>query len=246
VNSGKRGEHVREDGVSVQVRTVAAMKHVTASQGVNLSQRFFNKTSLFFYDLLLYGVVSKYAWGCSIRRLDAHYRKYTSANHLEVGVGTGFLLNRVAFDAAHPRVALMDLSRECLNKTGRVVARYTPETYVQNLLEPVNQRIAQFDSIAINYVLHCVPGDFKEKGVVFTHLQALLTDDGVLFGTTVLSEQVRKNALAKLFMWLMNSLGVFNNRHDNECELKECLAAHFRVLQFELVGVTALFAVKNR
>jgi predicted DCC family thiol-disulfide oxidoreductase YuxK len=71
------------------------------------------------------------------------------------------------------------------------------------------------------------------------------TDGGVLFGTTVLSEQVRKNALARPFMWLMNRLGVFNNRHDNVSELKESLAAHFQVLQFELAGVTALFAVKN-
>ncbi len=137
---------------------------MTASRGVRLSQRFFNKTSLFFYDLLLYGVISKYAWGCSIRRLDAHYRQYTSSNHLEAGVGTGFLLNRVAFDAAHPRVALMDLSRECLNKTGRVVARYRPEIYVQNLLEPINPKVARFDSIAINYVLHCVPGRLQGKG----------------------------------------------------------------------------------
>ncbi len=68
----------------------------------------------------------------------------------------------------------------------------------------------------------------------------------MLFGTTVLSEQVRKNALATPFMSLMNFLGVFNNRHDNASDLKACLAAHFQVLQFELVGVTALFAVKNR
>jgi hypothetical protein len=212
---------------------------------VKRSQQFFNKGSLVFYDILLYGVISKYAWGSSIQRLDSHYEKYVRHNHLEVGVGTGFLLNRVGFDSAHPRLALMDLSRECLEKTKRKVARYAPETYIQNLWEPIHHKIDKFDSIGINYVMHCVPGTFKEKGVVFTHLQPLLSENGVLFGTTVLSDNIHKNVLAKPFMWLMNALGVFNNRSDNAHDLEECLETHFRVIEFEVVGVTAFFAVKK-
>jgi SAM-dependent methyltransferase len=198
-----------------------------------------------FYDFLLYGVISRYAWGSSIQRLDSHHKKYVRDNHLEVGVGTGFLLNRVVFDSAHPRLALMDLSRECLEKTKRKVTRYAPETYIQNLLEPIHHKIDTFDSIGINYVMHCVPGDFKAKGVAFTHLRPLLSENGVLFGTTVLSDNIHKNVLAKPFMWLMNSLGVFNNRSDNAHDLKECLETHFRVIEFEVVGVTAFFAVKK-
>jgi hypothetical protein len=139
----------------------------------------------------------------------------------------------------------MDLSRECLEKTKRKVARYAPETYIQNLLAPMHHKIDQFDSIGINYVMHCVPGNFKEKGVAFTHLQPLLSENGVLFGTTVLSDNIHKNVLAKPFMWLMNSLGVFNNRSDNARDLKECLETNFQVIEFDVVGVTAFFAVKK-
>jgi Methyltransferase domain len=224
---------------------VNTANHDLTTRRVKRSQQFFNKGSLFFYDFLLYGVISKYAWGSSIQRLDSHYKKYVRHNHLEVGVGTGFLLNRVVFDSAHPRLALMDLSRECLEKTKRKVARYSPETYLQNLLEPIQHKIDKFDSIGINYVMHCVPGNFKEKGVAFTHLQALLSENGILFGTTVLSEDIHQNLLAKPFMWLMNSLGVFNNRGDNARDLNECLERHFQLIEFEVVGVTAFFAVKN-
>ena len=216
-----------------------------ATQKIKRSQQFFNKGSLFFYDFLLYGVISKYAWGSSIQRLDSHYKKYVGHNHLEVGVGTGFLLNRVEFDSAHPRLALMDLSRDCLEKTKLKVSRYAPEIYIQNLLEPIQNKIDKFDSIGINYVMHCVPGSFKEKGVAFTHLQPLLSENGVLFGTTLLSENIHKNLLAKPFMWLMNSLGVFNNRSDNARDLKECLETNFQLIEFEVVGVTAFFAVKK-
>jgi hypothetical protein len=39
-------------------------------------------------------------------------------------------------------------------------------------------------------------------------------------------------------MWLMNSLGVFNNRGDNAGDLKECLETNFQVIEFEVLGVT--------
>ena len=94
--------------------------------------------------------------------------------------------------------------------------------------------------------MHCVPGNFKEKGIAFSHLQPLLTENGVLFGTTVLSEGVHKNLLAKPFMWLMNYLGVFNNHKDNARDLKDFLENNFQLVEFEVIGVTAFFAVKNK
>jgi hypothetical protein len=211
---------------------------------IKRSQQFFNKGTLLVYDFVLYGVISKYAWGCSIERLDSHYRNHLSSNHLEVGVGTGFLLNRAVFGLPHPRVALMDLSPACIETTARKISRYGPETYIQNLLEPMQNEIAPFDSIAINSVLHCVPGGFTEKGVAFLNLRTLMSDSCVLFGSTVLSDGIRKNWLAKPFMWLMNSLGVFNNHRDNAQDLESYLQTHFQVVEFGIVGVAAFFAVK--
>lgn len=209
------------------------------------SQQYFNKLSLFFYDAILYGVISRFAWGSSIARLDAHYARHASGNHLEVGVGTGFLLDRVRFPSPL-RLVLMDLSAECLDKTARKVARHAPATCTQNILQPVAHRLAPFDSIAINYVMHCVPGSFAEKGIAFQHLGALLAPGGTLFGTSVLSKDVRKNLLARPFMWLMNALGVFNNTRDSAAGLEAQLRAHFEVLEFGVTGVTAFFAVRPR
>ncbi len=209
------------------------------------SQQYFNGLSLLFYDALLYGIISRFAWGASVKRLDAHYARYASANHLEVGVGTGFLLDRVRFTGP-PRLALMDLSQACLDKTGRKVARYAPTMHVQNILQPVQHDIAPFDSISVNYVMHCVPGSFDEKGVAFANLATLLAPGGTLFGTSVLSKNVPKNLLARPFMWLMNIIGVFNNQHDSLEGLERTLRANFTVIELELVGVTAFFAVKAR
>jgi len=218
--------------------------HVINDAKVIRSQRYFNKLSLAIYDLVLYGFISKYAWGASIQRLDAHYRKYVTSNHLEVGVGTGYLLNRIEFPKPMPRLALMDLSVACLKKTKSTVSRYVPEIYVQNLLEPMRHNIRPFESIGINYVLHCVPGDIHHKCQGLLQLKTLLKPDGILFGTTVLSKGVSKNILARPAMWLFNMLGVFNNRQDSATDLEKFLRTHFQILEFELIGVTAFFAVK--
>jgi ubiquinone/menaquinone biosynthesis C-methylase UbiE len=220
--------------------------HTINDTKVIRSQRYFNKTSLAVYDLVLYGFISNYAWGTSIRRLDSHYQQYVSSNHLEVGVGTGYLLSRIQFPDPAPRLALMDLSTACLEKTANKLARYEPEIYVQNLLEPIRHTMRPFDSISINYVLHCVPGDIALKCQALLQLRSLLAPDGVLFGTTVLSKGVSKNMLARPAMWFLNALGVFNNRDDDLIELQTFLSTHFQVCELEVVGVTALFSVKAK
>ncbi|MDE1461901.1 class I SAM-dependent methyltransferase [Spartinivicinus poritis] len=214
------------------------------SYQVKKSQKYFNRLSLFFYDWILYGIISKYAWGCSTKRLDDHYANYISNNHLEVGVGTGYLLNRVRFHSGKVRLGLMDLSQSCLQKTAKKVARYQPEIYQQNLLEPITDSIEPFDSISINYVMHCVPGSFKEKGIVFKHLKSLLSEGGVLFGTTVLFQNVPKGLFAKLVLAIMNQLGVFNNKHDSLEELRDCLSSSFSHVELQVEGCTAIFVVK--
>lgn len=207
------------------------------------SQKFFNKSSLKFYDVLLYGVISRFAWGAKLSNLDDFYGRHISANHLEVGVGTGFLLRRALSQRKHDRLAFMDLSEACLERSQKRLAAYQPELYRHNLLQPITQEIPQFHSIALNSVLHCIPGSFRDKSIVFTHLKTLLRAEGVLFGTTVLGTNVKKNILARPFMWLMNRLGVFNNQADDALELRAYLEQHFKVVEFTVIGVTAFFAV---
>lgn len=43
-------------------------------------------------------------WKCPTPRLLAHYDRHVSANHLDVGVGAGYFLDRCRFPAPAPRV----------------------------------------------------------------------------------------------------------------------------------------------
>jgi hypothetical protein len=57
--------------------------------------------------------------------------------HLDVGVGTGYFLDRCTFPVAAPEVHLMDLNPNCLEKTARRIRRYRPVTHRCNVLDPI-------------------------------------------------------------------------------------------------------------
>nr|WP_139347998.1 hypothetical protein [Nocardia donostiensis] len=71
-----------------------------------------------------------------------------------------------------------------LEKSGCVVS-----AVAGSVLDPVPEAAGTgFNSIGLNLVMHCVPGTFAEKGVAFEHLARVLSDDGVLFGSTILGD----------------------------------------------------------
>ena len=102
------------------------------------------------------------------------------------GVGSGYFLDHCRFPAESPRVALLDLNANCLEMAAERIARYSPERYEANVLAPLEPEAAKFDSIGLNYVLHCLPGKLAEKAAALSHLQTLLNPGGVLFGSTLL------------------------------------------------------------
>ena len=126
----------------------------------------------------------------------------------------------------------------------RRIARYRPETYQRNVLEPIDLSEPGFDSISLNYLLHCLPGDMASKAVVFDHIKPLMNAGAVCFGSTLLQGGVRRNWAAKLLMAHYNRHGVFSNRHDDVETLETTLRARFSRVAVEIVGCAALFCAR--
>ena len=202
----------------------------------------YTKQILALYDLIVLGISNRLAWKCPTKRLLKHYNQMVTANHLEVGVGTGYFLDRCKFPSQTPRVALMDLNSNTLEFTSRRIARYNPKTYRRNILDPINLNVEKFDSVGINYVLHCVPGNLKTKSVALDYLKALMNPNAVLFGSTILQGGVSINWLAKRLMAIYNKKGIFSNQHDNLEDLKSALNQRFKDISVEVIGCVALFS----
>lgn len=89
------------------------------------------------YDLLVHGFNNHALWACPTRVLEAWVQQHLSARHLDVGVGTGLLLDRATFPSPSPELVLADLSAGSLGHCAARLARYHPRTVRANVLEPL-------------------------------------------------------------------------------------------------------------
>jgi hypothetical protein len=216
---------------------------MTASpEDIEAGQAVYTPRVLRLYDLLVLGLSNRFIWKCPTPRLLAFYDAHVTGNHLDVGVGTGYFLDRCHFPAASPRVALMDLNENALRFAANRIARAAPKTFRRNVLEPIVFDAEPFDSIGVNYLLHCLPGSIAEKAIVFDHLRPLMRDGAILFGSTLLQGGVARSAAARRLMAFYNAKGVFSNARDDLDGLRSALEARFRDVSIEVVGCAALFS----
>lgn len=208
---------------------------------VKAGQAIYTKTTLPIYNFWVLGVSNSLIWKCPTPVLLKQYNQLVTDNHLDVGVGTGYFLERCKFPSRSPRVALMDLNENSLAFTQERIARYAPEVYQHNILEPIGFEIEPFDSIGINYLLHCLPGTMATKEIVFQNLKPLLNPGGILFGSTLLQGGVRRNFAARQLMQFYNSKGVFSNTEDDLDTLTKNLEANFSQVSVKTQGCVALF-----
>jgi 2-polyprenyl-3-methyl-5-hydroxy-6-metoxy-1,4-benzoquinol methylase len=214
---------------------------VTPEQ-VEAGQAVYTRSTLRAYDFVVLVISNQFIWKCPSRRIEEHYNTHVTANHLDVGVGTGYFLDRCEFPSRTPRVALMDLNEGVLEYASRRIARYKPETYRRNVLEPIAVDAEKFDSVGINYLLHCIPGSIESKAIALDHLKPLMNANAVLFGSTLLQGGVSRNWLAKRLMSAYNRKGIFSNQHDDLDGLKRALTQRFRDVSVEVVGCAAIFS----
>lgn len=205
------------------------------------SQAFFNRFLLKFYDFVVYKFVSEKVWGFENEKLLDRHRKYLGTSHLEVGVGTGYVLKKVI--SSLNQLTIMDLSEDCLEKAGERLSAKSPDLIRQNILEACKSNTL-FDSIALNYVLHCVPGGFRTKGFSFKNLKELMSEDAVIFGLSVVYHY-QNNVLAKLALWILNKLGIFNNKSDSADELEAELNKYFRYVNVKVINSVIQFEASD-
>lgn len=203
--------------------------------------RFYQRAGLAIYDVGVLGFNNHLVWRCPTRRLLKLYDENVSGNHLEVGVGTGWYLDHCQFPVPHPRIGLIDLSGSALAKTSSRLSRFEPESHQADLLEPVPAITDPFDSLAMCYLLHCLPVEPEQKCQVLPNLRALLNPGAVVFGATILGDEGAHSALGRATLRAFNATGVFSNRGDTIETLESGLAEHLDDLHIELVGTVALF-----
>jgi hypothetical protein len=213
----------------------------TSKDGV----RIYSPLLLSFYDLLIMGVLSPYAWKCRAGHFTALYRDHMSRNHADIGVGTGYVLDQCAYEPGDVRIALFDLQKNCLEYTARRLARFRPETYQCDALKPIEVGAGRFDSIALGGLLHCIPGDMGDKGVVFDAIKPLMHTGTTVFGYTILNRGIAKTAFGRAVYCILQQLKVINGLEDSASDLTRELGKRFRSIDVKVVGWVAIFVAHS-
>lgn len=162
------------------------------------SHSLFFRGFLSIYDWLALGFCCRFIWHCRSGYILRFYNQHVSVNHLDIGAGTGYFLDKCHFPVKHPRLVIIDINPRSLAMAQRRLKRYHPRVYRRDVLEPLSLEERGFDSISVTHLLHCLPGNMEAKGAVFRHILPLLNPGGVVFGSTFLYQGIHRSIPASL------------------------------------------------
>ncbi|EMY76950.1 methyltransferase domain protein [Leptospira weilii serovar Ranarum str. ICFT] len=206
-------------------------------------QQVYTPSFLRFYDLIVLHIISRWFWRCPSQNMIDLYNKNLSANHLDIGVGTGYLLQNATFPVAKPALSVMDLNPNSLIEARRRLSKIAGQfnAYRANILEPINTK-EKFDSIGLSFLFHCVPGPIRTKAsTAFKNLIAIRKPGGVIFGTTALHDLGQTHYLSRRGMKNLNREGVFHNTEDTFPDLEAALKENFEDYELYVIGAIAFF-----
>ena len=207
---------------------------------VDAGQAVYSPLVLRTYDWIVLGLSNHLIWRCPTADLRRLYDGNVAARHLDVGVGTGYFLDKAKWPAPAPVITLVDLNANSLRAASHRIRRYAPQTLLANALEPL-PRLEPCGSVGLCYLLHCLPGTIADKAVVFDHVRQCLAPGARVFGATIVQGDVRRSRSAQALMDLYNRKGIFANAGDTVEDLHAALARRFSNVRLDVKGTVALF-----
>jgi SAM-dependent methyltransferase len=195
------------------------------------------------YDPWVIGFMAPVVWRCPVPPVLERYRRHLGRRHLDVGPGTGYLLEKTGIDS-NAELTLLDPNPNVLAYVTRRFESMKVTTVEADVLKPLPVE-GPFDSAALSFVLHCLPGPMSHKAVAIRNVARVLRRGGVLYGATVLGRSGRHTPPARAFLWAVNRRGTFDNLDDTAEGLQEILAASFETVEIDVVGSVALFGASN-
>ena len=221
------------------------MHEQPSAEDVHAGQRVYTRRVLSAYDLLVLGLSCRFIWRCPKALMLASYDRNVGARHVEFGVGTGYLLDHCRM-GPEPSVTLVDLNPEALDTAAARIARYRPVKVRADVLDRVPLDDASADSLALNFLLHCVPGTWEQKDAVFANAARIVRPGGRIFGSTILAAGVPRRWPAPALMGLYNRKGIFHNATDDLAGLTDRLSERFDDVTVNVHGCVAVFGATAR
>ena len=82
--------------------------------------------------------------------------------------------------------------------------------------------------------------------LVIRNAAQALTDDGTLYGATILGDGVVHNSFGQKLMRIYNQKGIFSNTKDSEEGLTHILSEHFENVKTKVQGTVVIFSASGK
>lgn len=194
------------------------------------------------YDWWVLGFMARMVWRSPIPPIIERYRPLFGARHLDIGPGSGYCIDVAA--PAGMELTLLDPNRHVLDHCEKRLSRFSPNVVEADVLKSLPVQ-GPFDSVAMSFVLHCLPGPMNAKRTAVQNAASVLDSAGVLFGGMVLGIDETHSKPARAFIKAANREGLFDNLGDTRAGLEAILSASFNRVDIDVVGSLALFAAWN-
>ena len=195
------------------------------------------------YDRLVIGFLGWFLWRTPLEPILRGYRRDIRDNHLDVGPGTGWFIERSSLPDGS-KVTLVDPNPNVLRHATRKLQRFDVTAVEADVLKPLPVA-GPFESAALNLVIHCLPGPMSRKASAIEHIAAVLSPTATLFGATVLGRSANHTWQGRRVLTAFNWRGAFDNLDDSEAGLREILEASFDTVDIEIAGSAAIFSAKG-
>ncbi|KAI0731478.1 S-adenosyl-L-methionine dependent methyltransferase [Fomitopsis betulina] len=215
---------------------------------------YINSPLLRIYDWVCSGLFNFWVWRCPTGSvlLPFFSNHITEGAHLDVAVGSGyFTAHSVDRLSKCKNVTLLDVSERALDvaEARLRAAGYsgTVDKLHQSATDSLSRPLyGKFESISLFHLLHSIPGSFPPKASqILATLVPGLAPGGVLYGATILGRHPNHTWLSRALLWLYNSKGWFDNKHDEAVYLERALKGYFEEVDVRVVGVVALFEARK-
>ena len=198
------------------------------------------------YDKIVNRINCLYVWKCSENYIINHYRNNISSYHLEIGPGTGYFLKKenLRKNFSIQQLTLLDVNENILNYSKQNLKNdydHKIITVHQDVFSKKINKNIKFNSVGINYVLHCIPGTLENN--IDTLINNLGSSNYNLFGSTLICDPLHMNPIAEYELILLNNLGIFNNSNDTYEQFIEYLNNNKIKHNILKIGYVAIFNI---
>lgn len=211
------------------------------AKSTHAGQKIYTRITLRLYNFVVLFFNNTFVWKCKTTELLKLYSDNVSLNHLDIGVGSGYYLNKL--HSKIKKVILMDLNLDCLRYVKNLLKNKDVSIYQVDILENIEEKFfSKFDSISCNYLIHCLP-DNGSKEIVFKNIAKILKSDGVAFGSAIINKYDSKLAIkiANKF----NSKGIFDNENDSYESIEKYISNNFQKYSIKKIGSVCVYTMSQ-